>query len=119
MKNPPPEAGTYVRCNVEDFTLDSYLALWGRASGIAPAHGSTKVVQLSVEEYVALWGNMGEEQASQWIFFEVMKEMGLTKIPGAVMVDGLDLLSEEENKELLSVEDSLKALNWSEFKAKM
>ncbi|KIM93594.1 hypothetical protein OIDMADRAFT_89585, partial [Oidiodendron maius Zn] len=67
VENPPP-TGTYVLCNVEDLTLCSFLAAWGRASGISPQPNSTAVVQISLEQYVALWGEMGEEQASQWRF---------------------------------------------------
>lgn len=115
VENPPAEGGTYVRCNIEDLTLESYLALWGRASGISPEPGSTKVVQVTIADYIALWGHMGEEQASQWIFFEFMKQHGglNAAVPRFTLIQGLDLLSSEEKKQLKSVEESLKELNWS------
>jgi hypothetical protein len=107
-----------VRCNVEELTLESYLALWGKASGVSPAPGSTKVVQTTIADYIALWGPMGEEQASQWVFFEFMDNMrqqGIFKdgVPGFNLVEGLTLLSEEEKKGLKGVEESLRELDWS------
>ncbi|KAH8879258.1 NAD(P)-binding protein, partial [Thozetella sp. PMI_491] len=115
-----PANGTYVRCNVEDLTLESYLALWGRASGISPAPQSTKVIQMTVADYIALWGHMGEEQASQWTFFEYVEKQKAAGflgegIPGATLIDGKSLLSEEEENSLKSVEDSLKGLDWSKI----
>ncbi|KAH7140400.1 hypothetical protein B0J13DRAFT_477601, partial [Dactylonectria estremocensis] len=46
VRNKPP-GGTYVKCSVEELTLESYLALWGRASGIAPGPDATQVIQVS------------------------------------------------------------------------
>ncbi|CAG9950334.1 unnamed protein product [Clonostachys rosea f. rosea IK726] len=120
----PPAGGTYVRCNVQDLTLESYLALWGRASGVSPAEGSTKVVQLTVQDYVALWGAMGEEQASQWVFFEYIarqKAAGLwdEAALGMNMVEGWDLLKDVEKKNIKSVEDSIKELDWSSVVSKL
>jgi hypothetical protein len=115
VKTPPPVGGTYVRCNVEDLTLESYLATWGRASGTSPTPGSTKVVQLSVEDYCTLWGHMSEEQASQWVFFEFLKEYGITKLPGVEMVEGRDLLSEDDINDLVPTEESLRRMDWSDF----
>ncbi|KAH8588128.1 hypothetical protein B0O99DRAFT_693748 [Bisporella sp. PMI_857] len=115
VRNPPPNGGTYVRCNVEDLTLDSYLEIWGRASGISPEPGSTKVVEISSEHYIQLWGHMGEEQASQWIFFKWLKAAGLSKIQGVEMIDGKELMTAEEIKSLVTTEDSLKGMDWSWF----
>ncbi|KAF7531080.1 hypothetical protein G7054_g9233 [Neopestalotiopsis clavispora] len=119
IRDPQP-AGTYVRCNVEDFTLESYLALWGRSSKVAPSPNSTKVMGLSVSDYVSLWGPMGEEQASQWVFFkwiEKQKAEGIIgdQVPGLNLVEGLSILSDDDKKALKSVEDSLKDLDWSEI----
>ncbi|KAJ3544232.1 hypothetical protein NM208_g3167 [Fusarium decemcellulare] len=117
IENPKPP-GTYVRCSVEDLTLESYLALWGKASGIAPEPGSTKVVQLTVSDYISLWGDMGEEQASQWLFFgwvEQKKSEGIIgeTFPGVDLIEGLSILSDNDKKALKTVEDSLKELDWS------
>lgn len=112
VRSPPPNPGTYVRCNVENLTLDSMLALWGRASGISPTPGSTAAVQISLEQYVQIWGAMGEEQGSQWKFFKFAQDLGIDKIPGVTMVEGLDLLSEEEKARLVTTEQALKNLSW-------
>lgn len=112
--NPPPPA-SYVKCNVEDLTLDSFLATWGRASGISPEPGSTKVVQISPEQYVELWGAMGEEQASQWKFFRVMHDLGLglDKVPGVNFLDAQELMTEDAKSELVNTEESIRGMDWS------
>ncbi|KAK3935551.1 hypothetical protein QBC46DRAFT_323168 [Diplogelasinospora grovesii] len=117
IKNPPPQ-GSFVRCSVETLTIDSYLALWGRATSIAPEEGSTAAVQISPEDYIRLWGPMAEEQASQWRFFHWVAEHGPPKWEGITLVEGMDLLTDEDKKELLSVEESLKLYDWSSFEKK-
>ncbi|KAF4637874.1 hypothetical protein G7Y89_g207 [Cudoniella acicularis] len=117
IKNPPPQ-GSFVRCNVETLTIDSYLALWGRVTGIAPEEGSTAAVQISPQDYIRLWGHMGEEQASQWRFFQWTAEHGPPKWEGITLVEGMDFLSDEDKKGLLSVEESLKLYDWSSFEKK-
>ncbi|KAH7128924.1 hypothetical protein EDB81DRAFT_764075 [Dactylonectria macrodidyma] len=57
-----PRGGTYVKCSVEDLTLESYLALWGRASGIAPGPDATQVIQVSPETYIKLFGHMARSR---------------------------------------------------------
>lgn len=84
--------------------MASALEVWGRASGKAPEPGSTAIVTIPVEQYTTIWGEMGEEQASQWIFFGHMQSLGITSLPG--VVDGLSLLSEEEKKSLETTEQS-------------
>ncbi|KAF4539247.1 uncharacterized protein LTHEOB_10411 [Lasiodiplodia theobromae] len=115
VRNPPPQLGTYVKCGVEELTLESMLALWGRASGKAPTPGSTKVVQVSVKQYVELFGAMGEEQASQWVFFEWMKEAGVSTIPGVTMMDVQELMSDEEKRKLVGTEQALRGMDWTDF----
>lgn len=63
---------------------------------------------------------MGEEQASQWVFFkwiEQKKSEGVIGegIPGVNLIEGLSILSEDEKKELKSVEESLRKLDWSQI----
>ncbi|KAH9232976.1 hypothetical protein K456DRAFT_1788902, partial [Colletotrichum gloeosporioides 23] len=60
VKSPPPP-GSFVRCNVETLTMESYLAAWGRATGLAPEEGATAALQISPESYVELWGSMAQE----------------------------------------------------------
>ncbi|EQB49529.1 NmrA-like family protein [Colletotrichum gloeosporioides Cg-14] len=117
VKSPPPP-GSFVRCNVETLTMESYLAAWGRATGLAPEDGSTAAVQISPESYVELWGSMAQEQLSQWKFFQWLHDNYPPKWEGITMVEGMDLLTDEDKKELLSVEESLKRYDWSAFEKK-
>ncbi|KAH8650560.1 hypothetical protein BGZ60DRAFT_388903 [Tricladium varicosporioides] len=110
----PP--GSYIKCTVEDLTLDSYLAMWGKATGLSPNPGSTMVMQISHEQYCQFFGTMGEEQASQWKFFEAVHELGIAEIEGKKILEATDLMPEEAKKELVKTEDSLRALDWSSFK---
>jgi hypothetical protein len=96
--------------------MESFLALWGKVTGLAPEPGSTAMVQVSMEQYIQLWGHMAEEQASQWRFFAwVAKEGKNVKWEGITPVEGMDYLSDEDKKELLSTEESLKLYDWSSF----
>ncbi|KAF5523445.1 NmrA-like family domain-containing protein 1 [Colletotrichum aenigma] len=117
VKSPPPP-GSFVRCNVETLTMESYLAAWGRATGLAPEEGATAAVQISPESYVELWGSMGQEQLSQWKFFQWLHDHYPSKWEGITTVEGMDLLTDEDKKELLSVEESLKWYDWSAFEKK-
>ncbi|OBT48566.1 hypothetical protein VE00_01369 [Pseudogymnoascus sp. WSF 3629] len=117
IKNPPPQ-GSFVRCNAETLTVDSYLALWGRVTGIAPEEGSIAAVQISPEDYIRLWGHMGAEQASQWRFFHWVAEHGPPKWEGITLVEGMDFLSDEDKKGPLNIEESLKLYDWSSFEKK-
>ena len=116
VENPPP-IGTYVLCNVEDLTLCSFLAAWGRASGISPQPNSTAVVQISLEQYVALWGEMGEEQASQWRFLKYMNDAQINPnaIEGYSILQGRDLMTEELKSLLVSTEEGMRTMDWSSY----
>ncbi|KAF4930689.1 NmrA-like family domain-containing protein 1 [Colletotrichum viniferum] len=111
VKSPPPP-GSFVRCNVETLTMESYLAAWGRATGLAPEEGATAAVQISSESYVELWGSMAQEQLSQWKFFQWLHDHYPPKWEGITIVEGMDLLTDEDKKELLGVEESLKRYDW-------
>ncbi|KAJ5178280.1 uncharacterized protein N7500_000979 [Penicillium coprophilum] len=117
IENPPP-SGTYVRCNVEDLTMDTFLAAWGRSSGVSPEPNSTAVIQISMEQYIALWGEMGEEQASQWRFFRFMKDAGInpSNVAGFKLVEGKDLLSDDLQAALVPTEEGMKTMDWSSFR---
>lgn len=56
------------------------------------------------EQYKKIWGPMGEEQASQWVFFDNLMSKGLKSLPGTIQ--GLDLLSETDKKALETTEQS-------------
>ncbi|KAJ0381884.1 hypothetical protein COL922a_013670, partial [Colletotrichum nupharicola] len=117
VKSPPPP-GSFVRCNVETLTMESYLAAWGRATGLAPEEGATAALQISPESYVELWGSMAQEQLSQWKFFLWLHDHYPPKWEGITIVEGMDLLTDEDKKEVLSVEESLKRYYWSAFEKK-
>lgn len=93
------------------------MSLWGRASGKAEGPGSTKIVELSVQEYVELFGEMGEEQAIQCIFFNAIKGADPKEIEGLgfKMIDAQELMTEDEKSQLISTEESLKRIDWSCF----
>lgn len=60
---------------------------------------------------------MGEEQASQWRFFETIAEMelSLNKIPGVDFMNAQELMSEEAKGELMGAEESLRRMGWTGF----
>jgi hypothetical protein len=96
--------GTYVTCFVESLTVGSALEVWGKATGRATEPCSTAIVSVTPENLVGLCGQMGEEQASQWIFFKYMSEKGIVSLPGSV--DGLTLLTEKHKQSLETTEQS-------------
>ncbi|KAJ5488214.1 hypothetical protein N7453_011668 [Penicillium expansum] len=112
LVNNRPPGGTYVRCSVEDLTLESFLALWGRASGVAPGSGSTKVIQVSPETYIDLYGHMGEEQARQWEFSRILKETGALNRYGIHVQEAQEFMSKDAIASLVSPEQSLRNIDW-------
>jgi len=116
MLRNPPAGGTYIRCNMEDLTLDSFLSLWGRASGKSPEPGSTMVIQLTPEQYIQMWGEMGVEQASQWRLFEWMAANN--QVYGGTyekMMRCQELMAEEEQASLVGTEESLRRFDWTGY----
>lgn len=101
-----------MRCSVEDLTLESFLALWGRASGVAPGSGSTKVIQVSPETYIDLYGHMGEEQARQWEFSRILKETGALNRYGIHVQEAQEFMSKDAIASLVSPEQSLRNIDW-------
>ncbi|KAF0327703.1 hscarg dehydrogenase, partial [Colletotrichum asianum] len=84
----------------------------------SPEEGATAAVQISPESYVELRGSMAQEQLSQWKFFQWLHDHYPPKWEGITIVEGMDLLTDEDKKELLSVEESLKRYDWSAFEKK-
>jgi hypothetical protein len=97
-------AGAYVTCFVESLTVGSAFETWGKATGRATGPGTTVIVTVTPENFVALWGKMGEEQASQWVFFKYMSDHGITTLEGSV--DGLSLLTDKQKQLLETTEQS-------------
>ncbi len=100
----PVAAGAYVTCFVESLTVGSAFELWGNATGRAAGPGSTTIVTVTPENFVELWGKMGEEQASQWVFFKYMNDHGIFKLEGSL--DGLSLLTDKHKQSLETTEQS-------------
>ncbi|KAH6967898.1 hypothetical protein BKA56DRAFT_679033 [Ilyonectria sp. MPI-CAGE-AT-0026] len=114
VQNRPP-GGTYVKCAVEDHTLESYLALWGRASGLSPEAGSTSIIEVSPETYIGLYGPMGEETTRQWAFTKFIIDNGLIERLGSVFKNAQEFMSEEAIASLVSVEESFKTIDWKAY----
>lgn len=98
--------------------MGSFLASWGRASGISPEPNSTAVIQISLDQYVALWGEMGEEQASQWRFFQFMKDAGInpSDLESFKIVERKEVLSDKVRASLVSTEEGMKTIDWSSYR---
>lgn len=74
------------------------------------------VIQLTPEQYVQMWGEMGVEQASQWRLFEWIAEHDRGYHSAfESMLQGQDLMTEEEKAALVSTEESIKNMDWSGF----
>ncbi|CAK7237131.1 hypothetical protein SBRCBS47491_009872 [Sporothrix bragantina] len=114
VDNKPP-GGTYVVCAVEHHTLESYLALWGKASGIAPDPGSTKVIDISPETYIKLYGAMGEEQAAQWRLSKYLRDHDLTKSVGEHYTPAQNFMTKEAIASLRCVEETFSKIDWKAY----
>ncbi|KAH7177109.1 hypothetical protein EDB81DRAFT_752416 [Dactylonectria macrodidyma] len=68
--------------------------------------------------YIGLWGPMAQKQLSQWQFFHWVNENYPPNWEGIMLLEGMDLLTVEDKRELLSVEESLKCYDWSAFEKK-
>ncbi|KAF7557762.1 hypothetical protein G7Z17_g494 [Cylindrodendrum hubeiense] len=111
-----PPGGTYVKCHVENHTLESYLALWGKASGLSPEPGSTKVIEVSPETYIGLFGHMGEEQAAQWKLSKFIADHGPKNGLGLdFFKDAQEFMSEEAIKSLESLEETFRKIDWKSY----
>ncbi|KAH8902038.1 NAD(P)-binding protein [Coniochaeta sp. PMI_546] len=114
VQNKPP-GGTYVICSIENHTLESYLALWGKASGFATESNSTKVIQISPETYIDLFGSMGEEQAAQWNFSKYLAEHDLMAVAVARYKKAQEYMTSEAISSLVSVEETFKTTDWKAY----
>ncbi|KAH7152641.1 hypothetical protein EDB81DRAFT_867995 [Dactylonectria macrodidyma] len=114
IQNKPP-GGTYVKCAVENHTLDSYLALWGKASGLSPEPGSTEVIEISSEAYISLYGPMGEETVRQWEFTKFIIDNGIMEKLGSVYKDAQEYMSKEAIDSLVSLEETFTTIDWKAY----
>ncbi|KAL3440529.1 hypothetical protein BJX65DRAFT_27011 [Aspergillus insuetus] len=101
-----PAGGSYVFGNVEDTTLQEYLATWGKATGISAAEGSTEVVQISLDKYKALWPGYGDLMGEMIAFWGDLRERSWETPLGTRAVKVQEFLGEEGRKEVVSTFDA-------------
>jgi hypothetical protein len=101
-----PAGGSYVFGNVEDTTLQEYLATWGKATGISAAEGSTEVVQISLDKYKALWPGYGDLMGEMIAFWGDLRERSWETPLGTRAVKVQEFLEEEDTKEVVSTFDA-------------
>ncbi|KAH8705589.1 NmrA-like family-domain-containing protein [Talaromyces proteolyticus] len=108
IKNPPKTGGTYVLCNVEDLTLESYLAKWGEGTGLATSQGSTEVVEISLDKYRAIWPGYGDLMGEMIAFWADSREKSWTTPLGTAPIPVQGLMTEEDKKKIMSTVDAFK-----------
>ncbi|KAG2419247.1 hypothetical protein HFD88_004042 [Aspergillus terreus] len=112
VKN-PPRGGTFVRCFAEyHSSLNDYLAVWGRASGLSPSAGSTMVVKVSLHEYSQLWPGWGEEMGSMMAMWSALQERSWAGLDGDHVLDIDNILSADDRKSVIKTEAAFRALDW-------
>ncbi|KAL2845927.1 hypothetical protein BJY01DRAFT_213776 [Aspergillus pseudoustus] len=100
--------GTYVLGSVEDLTLQSYLAAWGKGTGISPAEGSTEVLEISLDKYRTIWPGYGDLMGEMTAFWGDLREKSWTTPLGTQPVKVQELLSEADAKQVVSTVDGFK-----------
>ena len=100
--NNKPAGGTYVLCVVEDFNFQSYLDLWGEATGLAKGKGSTAVVTISYDDYRSLWPGFGDLMGEMNAFWHFARDRSWETPLGTKPVDARDIMSTEDRKSLQS-----------------
>lgn len=86
-------------CVVDDFTFQSYLDMWGEATGLAKK-GSTAVVTISDDDYRLLWPGFGDLMGEMNAFWNFIRDRSWETPLGTKPVDGRDIMSAEDKKEL-------------------
>ncbi|GIJ90513.1 hypothetical protein Asppvi_009469 [Aspergillus pseudoviridinutans] len=116
VKNPPKDGGTFVRCFAEyHSSLNDYLAVWGRASGLSPSAGSTMVVKVSLHEYSQLWPGWGEEMGSMMAMWSALRERSWAGLDGDHVLDIDNILSADDRKSVIKTEAAFRALDWKKI----
>lgn len=114
LKNKPVN-GTYVLCVVEDLTFQSYLDLWGEATGLAKEKGSAAVVTISYDDYRSLWPGFGDLMGEMNVFWNVMRDRSWETPLGTKPVDARDIMSAEDKNALQSTATAFQ-LDTAEYK---
>jgi hypothetical protein len=72
-----------------------------------------------MNQYVNIWGEMGEEQASQWRFFQYLKDAQIdaAKVEGYKIVEGKELLSDQARAALALTEEGMRTMDWSSYRS--
>ncbi|KAJ5610868.1 NmrA-like family-domain-containing protein [Penicillium lagena] len=108
LRNPPKTGGTYVLCAVDKFTLQSYLAKWGEATGFAKEEGSTAVIPISLDDYRLLWPGYGDLMGEMVAFWALLRENSWVTPLGTDPMGVQELMSEEEQNELQSTAETFR-----------
>lgn len=114
LKN-KPAGGTYVLCVVESFTFQSYLDLWGEATGFAKEKGSATVVTISYDDYRSLWPGFGDLMGEMNAFWSSARDRSWETPLGTMPVDARDIMSAEDKQALQSTATSFQ-LDVAEYK---
>ncbi|KAF7167267.1 hypothetical protein CNMCM5623_000629 [Aspergillus felis] len=100
VKNPPKGGGTFVRCFAEyHSSLNDYLAVWGRASGLSPQ----------------LWPGWGEEIGSMMAMWSALQERSRAGLDGDHVLDIDNILSADDRKSVIKTEAAFRALDWKKI----
>lgn len=108
LKNPPKIGGTYIVCAVDEFTLGSYLAKWGEATGLAKEKGSTEVIQISLDSFRSLWPGDGDLMGELIGFWAELREDSFNTPLGTKPIRARELMTEEDQRDLQSTADAFK-----------
>jgi hypothetical protein len=108
LRNPPKTGGTYVLCAVEEFTLQSYLAKWGEATGLAKEERSTAVIPISSDNYRSLWPGYGDLMGEMVSFLALLREKSWVTPLGTNPMRAQELMTEGEQNELQSTAEAFR-----------
>ncbi|KAL3455539.1 hypothetical protein BJX64DRAFT_272281 [Aspergillus heterothallicus] len=101
--------GAYILGNVENFTFQSYLATWGKATGLATTKGSTEVAQISLDKYRAIWPGYGDLMGEMVAFWSEVREKGWWTPLGQAAVQVQEVLSDEDKKQVVGMVEAFES----------
>ncbi|KAJ5811734.1 NmrA-like family-domain-containing protein [Penicillium riverlandense] len=108
LRDTPKTGGTYVLCAVDKFTLQSYLAKWGEATGFAKEERSTAVIQISLDNYRSLWPGNGDLMGEMLGFWDLLRENSWVTPLGTKPMRAQALMTEDEQNELQSTAEGFR-----------
>lgn len=93
---------------MDEFTLQSYLAKWGEATGLAKEKGSTEVIQIPLDSFRSLWPGYGDLMGELIAFWAALREESWITPLGTKPMRARELMTEEDQRELQSTADAFK-----------